>query len=61
MNMLRKFMSEERGQDMVEYALLLGFVAVVAAAVITTVGADVKTVWTVTSNHMANAAVSAGK
>jgi Flp pilus assembly pilin Flp len=35
MNLIRRFIREDEGQDLVEYALLLGLIAVVVAAAIT--------------------------
>lgn len=37
-NLLRRFIREEDGQDLVEYALLLALIAVVAAAGVGTLG-----------------------
>lgn len=34
MNLIRKFVREERGEDLIEYGLLAAFVAAVATAVI---------------------------
>ena len=50
---------EEHGQDMVEYALILGFVAIAAAAILTTTGANLSKIWGVTSNQLVNAASAA--
>ena len=58
-NLFKQFVKEESGQDMIEYVLILAFVCVGAAAIITTIGADIKTVWTVTSGHAKNAATAA--
>ena len=56
---LQGFLKDELGQDMVEYVLILAFVAIAAAAIITTTGTDIKTVWTITSNNLKNAATAA--
>ena len=58
-NLFKQFVKEESGQDMIEYVLILAFVCVGAAAIITTVGDDIKTVWQVTSGHAENAATKA--
>ena len=58
-NLMNRFIQEESGQDMIEYVLILAFVCVGAAAIITTVGDGIKTVWGVTSSHVSNAAVKA--
>ena len=57
--LLKNFVREESGQDMVEYVLILAFVCVGAAAIITTVGTSIQGVWTVTSNHLVNANTAA--
>ena len=59
MKQLKAFLSQEEGQDMVEYALILGFVAIAAAAVLTTTGTSLTGIWGVTSNNLANAAAAA--
>lgn len=41
MTYLKNFINDEEGQDLVEYALLLGFIAIVAVAAITTLGTKV--------------------
>jgi Flp pilus assembly pilin Flp len=57
--LLKSFVREEAGQDMVEYVLILAFVCVGAAAIITTVGQDIRGVWTITSSHLVNANTAA--
>jgi Flp pilus assembly pilin Flp len=56
LNFMKNFVKEEQGQDMIEYVLILAFVAIGAAAIITTVGTDLNIVWSVTSTHVSNAA-----
>ena len=58
-HLFNQFVKEESGQDMIEYVLILAFVCVGAAAIITTVGTDINTIWTVTSTHAKNAATKA--
>ena len=45
MTFLKKFFNDEEGQDLVEYALLLGFVALAATAALTTLGGDLNTMY----------------
>lgn len=40
-----QFVQDESGQDLIEYALLAGFISLVAVAAITTVGTGVNTVY----------------
>lgn len=41
MTSVRRFINDEEGQDLVEYALLLGFIAILAVAAITGLGTKV--------------------
>jgi Flp pilus assembly pilin Flp len=59
MKRLWQCIKEESGQDMVEYTLLLGFVALIAAGIMITVSPSVSTVWTVTNTDLSTAATSA--
>ncbi|HEY3835849.1 MAG TPA: hypothetical protein VGL72_04730 [Bryobacteraceae bacterium] len=45
-----RFYSDERGQDLVEYTLLLGFMALGAATLFRNAGSGASTIWTATSN-----------
>ena len=42
---LRRFCRDERGQDLIEYALLVGLVALVAVSAVTQVGSTIKDVF----------------
>jgi len=54
--LMRVFWREEEGQDLIEYTLLLAFVAMAAAALFIGSGGKVKTIWTITNNTLSNAA-----
>ena len=41
MNLIARFVREDRGQDLVEYALLLGLITVAVAGAVTTLGGSV--------------------
>jgi pilus assembly protein Flp/PilA len=43
---LKKFAHAEEGQDLLEYALLVALIALVAVAAITTAGSNVNTIFT---------------
>ena len=45
-NLFSKFVREESGQDLIEYALLAGFISLVAVLAITNVGTGVNAVYT---------------
>ena len=48
--------SQEEGQDLIEYALIAGLIALIAVAAITTVGTNVGTIWSNLSGKVAAAA-----
>ena len=52
---LKTFWQEEQGQDLIEYTLLLAFVALASAALFLGAGGSVKGIWT-TSNSQLTAA-----
>ena len=44
--LFKQFVREENGQDLIEYALLAGFISLVAVAAITSVGQGINGVYT---------------
>ena len=44
-NILRKFIREDEGQDMIEYALLGAFISIVAVATIKLIGPLISTIY----------------
>ena len=55
---IKSFLQEESGQDLVEYSLLLGFLALGSLALLSTAGTSVKTIWTTISTNLTTAAAS---
>jgi len=53
-----KIWKDKRGQDLIEYALMAGFVAVAAGALMPTVASSISTVFSNISSVMAGAAAS---
>ena len=53
---LKAFWQEEDGQDMVEYALLIAFVAIAAIALLGGVGNSVKSMWSNISSTLNSSA-----
>ena len=51
---LQHLWSEETGQDMVEYALLLAFVALAGITVLTTVKTNMQIMWTTVAGQLTN-------
>ena len=49
---LRKLWKDDRGQDLIEYALMAGFVAVAAGAIVPTVSQNVSEIFSKVSSLM---------
>jgi Flp pilus assembly pilin Flp len=49
---------EEQGQDLIEYTLMLAFVALASAAIMGTVGTSVSTIFSKTNSQLSTAAAS---
>jgi pilus assembly protein Flp/PilA len=45
-NLFTRFIKEEEGQDLIEYALLGGLITALVVAIITTIGTRVRTLFT---------------
>jgi Flp pilus assembly pilin Flp len=56
---INNFLRDEQGQDLIEYTLLLAFVALASAALFIGAGNSVKGIWSVTNSQLAAANVSA--
>jgi Flp pilus assembly pilin Flp len=59
MTFLRNFWNEEQGQDLIEYTLLMAFIALASAALFLGTGTSIKGIWTATNTSMANANAAA--
>jgi Flp pilus assembly pilin Flp len=51
----RQFLQDQRGQDLVEYSLLLAFVCLVGAATFIGMGRTVSGIWSIANNRLAAA------
>ena len=58
MTFLRNLCNDEQGQDLIEYSLLMAFVALASAALFLGAGGSIKGIWT-TSNSQLTAANAA--
>ena len=54
-----RFVREEEGQDLVEYTILLAFVALASAALFISAGGSVGGIWSATNSRLAAANTSA--
>jgi len=52
---LLHFWNDEQGQDLIEYTLLMAFVALASAALFLGAGGSVKGIWSVSNNELAQA------
>jgi Flp pilus assembly pilin Flp len=59
MRILTVFWNDESGQDLIEYTLLLAFVALASAALFIGAGNSVKGIWSVSNSQLAAANTSA--
>ena len=57
-SVLEAFWQEEDGQDLVEYSLLLAFIALAAVALLSGISGNITTIWTKISTNVASAAAS---
>ena len=55
-NLFNRFVREESGQDIIEYALLAAFISIVAWAVIASIGTDVNSIYSKTKGVTGSAA-----
>jgi Flp pilus assembly pilin Flp len=59
MTFLRNFWREDEGQDLIEYTLLMAFVALASAALFLGAGSSVKSIWTSANTQLGSAASAA--
>jgi len=57
---VKKFWYEESGQDLIEYTLLLAFVALASASLFLSAGGSVSNIWQGASTQLSNASNQAG-
>ena len=57
--LMAKFLRDESGQDLIEYTLLLAFVALASASLFLSAGNSVSGIWQSGSTQLSNAATSA--
>jgi len=59
MTYLRNFWNDEQGQDLIEYTLLIAFVALASAALFIGAGKSIGNIWTITNTNLSQAASAA--
>jgi len=55
MKIIARFINDDRGADLIEYALLAGLISLAAAATLTTIGTDVNGILTKISDKLHDA------
>jgi Flp pilus assembly pilin Flp len=58
-SLIKNFWNDDQGQDLIEYTLLMAFVALASAALFLGAGGSIKGIWTVSSTQLENANTSA--
>jgi Flp pilus assembly pilin Flp len=59
MTRIQNFLRDDQGQDLIEYTLLMAFVALASAALFIGAGGSIKGIWTVSSTQLDAANTSA--
>jgi len=52
MNSLRNFWNDDQGQDLIEYSLLMAFVALASAALFLTAGGSISGIWSSSNSQL---------
>ena len=52
------FLKDDRGQDLIEYTLLLAFVSIASVVIFADAGTSVNTVWKDAKNQLSNAVIA---
>jgi len=56
---IKNFITDEQGQDLIEYTLLMAFVALASAALFIGAGSSISGIWTSSNSNLATAANTA--
>jgi Flp pilus assembly pilin Flp len=58
-NVIKTFWNDDQGQDLIEYTLLMAFVALASAALFLGAGGSIKGIWTTSNSQLEAASTSA--
>jgi len=50
-----EWLKDERGQDLIEYSLLIAFIALASAAIFLGAGGNISGIWSTTNNQLSQA------
>jgi len=59
LNVMRRLWQDEQGQDLIEYTLLMAFVALASAALFISSGASISSIWSDSNVELSTAASTA--
>lgn len=59
LNVMKRLWQDEQGQDLIEYTLLMAFVALASAALFISSGQSVSEIWSASSSQLSSAATAA--
>ena len=59
MTTINRFLNDEQGQDLIEYTLLMAFVALASAALFIGAGSSIKGIWGATNTQLTTANTTA--
>ena len=54
-NFIMNFVNDENGQDLIEYTLLMAFIALASAAIFIGAGNSISGIWSAVNTQLANA------
>jgi Flp pilus assembly pilin Flp len=57
-NIFMRFVKDEQGQDLIEYTLLMAFIALASAAIFVNAGNSIKGIWSSASSQLVAANAS---
>jgi Flp pilus assembly pilin Flp len=61
LSFMKNFWTDEHGQDLIEYTLLMAFVALASAALFLGAGGSIKSIWTTSNTQLNTAATTAAQ
>ena len=59
LNVMKRLLQDEQGQDLIEYTLLMAFVALASAALFISSGTSISQIWSDTNTNLSEAASTA--
>ena len=59
LNVMKRLWQDEQGQDLIEYTLLMAFVALASAALFISSGASISSIWSDSNSSLSTAASTA--